>query len=87
MTDNYAFMGGVQSIYLILGDQLLISFFPLSISSVCLESKNQPCALTKMGQLLYYGKVVIAWKKNSPYGPLLNYLYNFTKTTKIFEYF
>ena len=30
--------------------------------------------LTEMGQLLYYGKVVITWKKNSPYGPLFNYL-------------
>ena len=37
-----------------------------------------------MGQLLYYGKVVIAWKKNSPYGPLLNYLYDFLKPQKYF---
>ena len=82
MRENYAFMGGVQTVYLILGDKLSITIFPLLVSSFCLESKNQPCALTKMGQLLYYGKVVMAWKKNSPYGPLFNYLYYFSKTSK-----
>ena len=70
MTGQLAFMGGVQTVYMILGETPDSNF--VSSSSV-LESKGQPCALTKMGQLLYYGKVVITWRKNSPYGPLFNY--------------
>lgn len=63
-------MGGVQTIYMILGQTQHIPH--VTVISL-LESKGQPCALTKMGQLLYYGKVVITWRKDSPYGPLINY--------------
>ena len=70
-TEKYAFIQASQAIYQELGQ-------PMSAmsSNECLlfsERTGETCNIVEIGPNLFNGNLVMAWKKDFPYAPILNY--------------
>ena len=73
-TEKYAFIQASQAIYQELGE--LMSAMSAISSNECLllsERTGETCNIVEIGPNLFNGNLVMAWKKDFPYAPILNY--------------
>ena len=71
-TENYAFIQASQAIYQELGGSISV----ISSNKYLLrtsERTGETCNIVEIGPNLFNGNLVMAWKKNFPYAPILNY--------------
>ena len=71
-TEKYVFIQASQAIYQELGEAISVTSsrkYLLIIS----ERTGETCKIVEIGPNLFNGNLVMAWKKNFPYAPILNY--------------
>ena len=74
--EPYAFIDTSEGMQSMLGksDKIWINTYYLSaLINWTLEQKHEVCKITKIGENLFNGFLVIPWKKNFVYGEVFNF--------------